>query len=71
MNAKTYTLKNVRDFVDRLQRQLELGCGNHGCIIHSPKGMCTYSVCHCTPRDIANRLLVAAAELERMGGEWE
>lgn len=42
--------------VSDLAKQLEHGCGNHGCIIKKPEGQGMSASCRCYPHQIAIRL---------------
>ena len=46
----------LREELQDLCRQLEHGCGNHGCRIKNPTGQGTNGGCTCSPRVIDRRL---------------
>jgi hypothetical protein len=50
-------------------RRLEIGCGNHGCVIAQPQGIATNGECQCTPDHIRRALRDLAGET--VGRRWQ
>jgi heme/copper-type cytochrome/quinol oxidase subunit 2 len=65
------TLSWYRERLVELLRQVDQGCGNHGCQLHPVKGQGTNGSCECSPHRIARDLRNIAEALERLGhGPW-
>ena len=70
-DSHPFTLEDFLETVERLHRQVEHGCGNHGCVIEKPEGMATNAGCKCQPSRIARDLRRIADRLESSGTEWK
>lgn len=65
-----YTLNDFKESIENLNRQVQNGCGNHGCIIKKPSGMATNGGCTCSPRQISRYLRFIADAVDRADPLW-